>query len=49
MNVFTIWGLADQPLSFRVHGMYWADKVSCALAHKVFVECPSIAELAVAK
>jgi glycosyltransferase involved in cell wall biosynthesis len=49
VRLFTIWGLAAEPVSFRVRLMLLADKVSCALAHKVFVECPSIAELAVTK
>lgn len=49
VRLFTIWGLADEYVSFRVRLMRLADKVSCALAQRVFVECPSIAELAVAK
>jgi len=49
VRLFTIWGLAAESVGFRVRLMFLADKVSCALAHKVFVECPSIAELAVAR
>jgi glycosyltransferase involved in cell wall biosynthesis len=49
VRLFTIWGLAAGPVSFRVRLMLMADKVSCALAHQVFAECPSIADLAVAK
>jgi glycosyltransferase involved in cell wall biosynthesis len=49
VRLFTIWGLSAEPVSWRVRLMFLADKISCALAHKVFVECPSIAELAMAK
>ncbi len=49
VRLFTIWGLAANQGSLRVRLMFLADKLSCALAHKVFVECPSIGELAVTK
>ena len=49
VRVFTIWGLAEESVTFRARLMRLADKVSCTLAHRVFVECPSIGELAVAK
>ena len=49
VRVFSIWGLAAEAVGFRVRLMFWADKVSCLLAHRVFVECPSIGDLAVAK
>jgi len=49
VRLFTIWGLAPEAGTFRVRLMLLADKLSCALADKVVVECPSIAELAVAK
>ena len=49
VRVFTIWGLAEEAVSFRVRLMRLADRVSCALAQRVIVECPSIAELAVAE
>jgi glycosyltransferase involved in cell wall biosynthesis len=49
VRLFTLWGLAAESVGLRVRLMFWADKISCSLAHRVFVECPSIAELAVQK
>jgi glycosyltransferase involved in cell wall biosynthesis len=49
VRLFTLWGLAAESVGFRVRLMLWADRVSCALAHRVYVECSSIAELAVQK
>lgn len=49
VRLFTIWGLAPEAGTLRVRLMLLADKLSCALADKVVVECPSIAELAVTK
>jgi glycosyltransferase involved in cell wall biosynthesis len=47
IRLFSIWGLAAESDSFRVRLMRYADRISCALAHRVFAECPSIADLAV--
>jgi glycosyltransferase involved in cell wall biosynthesis len=49
IRLFTIWGLAAESATLRVRLMTYADKISCALAHRVFAECPSIADLAVQK
>ena len=48
VRLFTIWGMAPTTINSRVRLRVWANRVSCALAHKVFVECPSIADLVVA-
>jgi glycosyltransferase involved in cell wall biosynthesis len=49
VRLFTIWGMAPTTINSRVRLRVWANRVSCALAHKVFVECPSIADLVVAE
>lgn len=48
VRLFTVWGMAPTAINFRTRVRVWANKVSCSLAHKVFIECPSTAELAVA-
>ncbi|MGD0262283.1 MAG: glycosyltransferase family 4 protein [Verrucomicrobiota bacterium] len=48
VRLFTLWGMAPTAINTRTRLRVWANKVSCALAHKVFIECPSTAELAVA-
>jgi glycosyltransferase involved in cell wall biosynthesis len=48
VRLFTLWGMAPTAINFRTRMRVWANKVSCALAHKIFIECPSTAELAVA-
>ncbi len=49
VRLFTLWGMAPAAINFRTRVRVWANKVSCALANKVFVECPSTAEEAVAQ
>jgi glycosyltransferase involved in cell wall biosynthesis len=49
VRLFTLWGMAPTAINTRTRLRVWANKVSCALAHKVFIECPSTAELAVAQ
>jgi hypothetical protein len=48
VRLFSLWGMAPTAINFRTRMRVWANKVSCSLAHKVFIECPSTAELAVA-